>query len=348
MAVSMLGMSSQNLQVPPGISTENPLAAPHPAAFPHYPQSWYLACASSALSRGKARAIQLCGRSLVIFRTKDGHVGALSARCPHLGSDLANGQVVGDSIACPYHHFRFNREGQCRQHGLHSRAYPVEERFGAVFIFLGARPAFPLPTFGVTDLVSAPPLHWRLNTQWYMVGANAFDARHFSLAHGRRLVGPAVLSPAERFCLRVRYEYAIDGTSLPDRAVRLLSGARAIFHVAAWGGNLMMVRAQFARDESLGVVAVEPDGDRAAKVTVIVSARRSGTVLGALLGDWLRARLKRLAIRNFLEDDSRPLQKLDYVHGGLCPGDETLAAFLRWQATLCEADNEQEDRHENR
>lgn len=337
-------MSSQNLQVPAGISTENPLAAPHPAAFPRYPQSWYLACASSALSRGKARAIKLCGRSLVVFRTQGGHVGALSARCPHLGSDLASGQVVGDSIACPYHHFRFNREGQCRQQGLHTRAYPVEERFGAVFIFLGARPTFPLPTFGVTDLVSAPPSHWRLDTQWYMVGANAFDARHFAPAHGRRLVGPAVLSSAERFRLGIKYEYVIDGTGIGDRAVRLVSGARVKFGVTAWGGNLLLVHAQFARDESLGVVAVEPDGDRAAKVTVIVSARRSGTALGALLGDWLRARLKRVAICNFLKDDGRSLQKLDYVHGGLCPGDETLAACLRWQATLSEADNEPEDR----
>ena len=341
-------MSSQNLQVPAGISTENPLAAPHPAAFPRYPQSWYLACASSALGRGKARAIQLCGRSLVVFRTEDGHVGALSARCPHLGSDLASGQVVGDSIACPYHHFRFNRAGQCPMQGLHARAYPVEERFGAVFIFLGARPSFPLPTFGITDLVSTPPIPWRLDTQWYMVAANAFDARHFSPAHGRRLVGPAVLAPAERFCLGVSYEYAIEGTRLTDRAVRLVSGARVKFGVMVWGGNLILVRAQFAQDESLGFVTVEPDGHRAAKVTVIVSARRSGTVLGALVGDWLRARLKRVAIRNFLQEDSRSLQKLDYIHGGLRPGDETLAACLRWQATLSAADNEQEDHHEDR
>ena len=340
MAVSILGMSSQNCGVAAGISAENPLAAPHPAAFPRYPQSWYVACTSSSLPRGEAKAVRLCGRRLVVFRGEDGRVGALAARCPHLGSDLASGRVVGDSIACPYHHFLFDREGRCRAHGLHSPAYPVEERFGAVFVFLGAQPTFALPSFEGADLISAAPIRWRLQTQWYMVGANAFDGRHFALAHGRRLLAPPVLVPPDRFSVGALYEYGIEGHSLVDRVVRLISGARVRLSVTAWGGSVVLVRAQFARDESFGVVVVEPDGECAANVTVIVNARRSGTRLGLLLGDWLRVRVKRSAIRNFLRDDSSGLRRLDYVHGGLRDGDEVMAAFLRWASDRPEGDNQ--------
>jgi len=327
-------------------SIEFPLAAPHPAAFPRLPQSWYAIGTSASLPRGKARAVHLCGRELVVFRGQDGRVGALDARCPHLGSNLAGGRVVRDCIECPYHHFRFDREGACRTQALRNRAYAVEERFGAIFVFLGPRPLFPLPAHEKTDLVNAPPMTWRLDTQWYMVGANAFDARHFNLAHGRRLVEPPLLCAPDRFALDVKYEYAIEGSGWTDRLTRLASGPRVRFHVTAWGGNLVLAHARFARDESFGFVSVMPLDARSSEVTVLVGASRGGTHLGAVLKDWLRARIKRAAIRNMLQDDARGLRQLDYLRGGLRTGDEVLAAFLRWAANLPDNTHQDEVSHE--
>jgi aminopyrrolnitrin oxygenase len=287
--------------------------------------------------------VHLCGRELVVFRGQDGRVGALDARCPHLGSNLTAGRVIRDCIECPYHHFRFDREGVCRTQGLRGRAYAVEERFGAIFVFLGPRPLFPMPAYEATDLVSAPPATWRLNTQWYMAGANAFDARHFNLSHSRRLVEPPVICAPERFALDVHYEYAIEGRGWTDRLIRLASGARVTFRVTAWGGNLLLAHARFAHDESFGVVSVTPRGAQCCDVTVLVSARRGGTHLSAVLKDWLRVRIKRAAIRNMLRDDARGLKQLDYLPGGLRAGDEVLAAFLRWAASMPDNDAHQDE-----
>ena len=315
------------------------LAAPHPAVFPRLPQSWYYAGQASALPRGAVMARRIGVRSLAIFRGEDGIAGAVEARCPHLGSDLARGRVAVNAVECPYHHFRFDRDGHCHQHALRTVAYAVEERFGALFVFLGARPpTFPLPSFDTDDLISAPPLHWRLETQWYMLGANAFDARHFALAHGRHLTGPPSLSAPATHSLNVDYEYAIRGHGMIDRLIRLASGPRVAFRVTAWGGTIILVRAKFARDESYGLVAVEPEGERATNVTVIVSARRTDTLAGRLLGNWLRSRLKRLAIRNMLLGDASALRSLDYAHEGLLSGDETVAAFLIWVSGLPDGD----------
>lgn len=290
--------------------------------------------------------MRLCGQELVVFRGQDGRVGALDARCPHLGSNLAGGRVVRDTIECPYHRFRFDRDGVCRTQAIRNRAYAVEERFGAIFVFLGPRSHFPLPAYDETRLVSAPPVTWQLDTQWYMVGANAFDARHFNLAHGRRLVGPPVVGARERFALEVTYEYAIEGRAWTDRLIRLASGRRVTFRVTAWGGNLLLAHARFARDESFGVVCVTPLGPQLCDVTVLVSARKSGTHAGAMLRDWLRARLKRAAIRNMLQDDARGLKRLDYLHDGLRAGDEALAAYLRWAASMPDNTHQEEVSHE--
>ena len=150
--------------------------------------------------------------------------------------------------------------------------------------------------------------------------------------HGGSSRTPVVTSP-ERFALDVKYEYAIEGSGWVDRLIRAASGPRVAFHVTAWGGNLLLAHARFARDESFGVVSVEPEGARASKVTVLVSARRSHRA-GAALMDWLRVRMKRMAIREMLHDDASGLKQLDYVQGGLRAGDEALAAFLRWAANL--------------
>lgn len=313
----------------------SPLPAPYPEEFPRHPQSWYAVCASSALPRGTVRRRDLCGRPLVLFRDESGKIGAQAGRCPHLGTDLSAGRVVGDTIECPHHRFRFDRSGACRQNDLRNTAYAVEERFGAVFVFLAAEAVFPLPAFGDVDLVSATPVTWRLDTQWYMIGANGFDARHLPFAHGRRLVAEPKLQPAGPHSLEVTYEYAIDGHGALDRATRWISGSQVEFHIAAWNGSLLLVRARFAGDQTFGVVSVEPDGERACRVTVIVNARRSGTRLGAALKDWVRVQAKRIAVVKFLQGDMR-LQGMDYVAGGLRAGDETLAAFLRWAAAVPE------------
>jgi nitrite reductase/ring-hydroxylating ferredoxin subunit len=338
-AVSILDAGRGSPIVPFPDSSTQPLAAPYPDDFARYPQSWYVACPAHALPRGAIRRISIAGRVLALFRGEDGRAGALPARCPHLGADLSGGRVVGNTLECPHHHFRYDCHGRGQQGAPAHRAYAVAERFAAIFVFLGDTPTFPLPSFGEDDLISAPPVHWYLRTQWYMVAANGFDARHFAEAHGRRLVAPPRVHSSDNHCVEVMYRYHIDARGWLDRAVRIVSGSEVEFRITAWGGNFLLAHARFARDESLGVVVIEPDAidGRGSKVTLIVSARRSRTALGALLTDHLGVHAKRFAIRRFLQQDAHALRNLEYAGGGLCPGDETLAYFLRWAASVPEA-----------
>lgn len=307
-----------------------PLLAPHPDTFARYPQSWHFVCASAALPAGAKTAVNLHDHRVVVFRSATGHASAVAARCPHMGSDLADGRVVGETIECPYHRFRYDGTGRCWQNDLTVRAYATAERCGAVFVYLGARPRFPFPTLPA-DLVSARPLRWTLDTQWFMVGANAFDARHFRTAHGRRLLSPPTLDHPGRLAMRVSYEYEIESAAWVDRAVRLFSGARVQFNVTSWCGNVLLVQAKFRNDASFGVVVAEPRGGArfSTDVTVIVSAKRRNGLL-APAANWLRLLAKRVAIKHMLRDDFTSLRRLDYVHDGLRSGDEVLAQYLRW------------------
>jgi hypothetical protein len=87
--------SSQTAELPP---------APAASAFPASPAAWYLFCPADDLRRGPVSK-RLLSRHLVAFRTASGEFAVLEARCAHLGADLGCGEVVGETIQCPFHHW---------------------------------------------------------------------------------------------------------------------------------------------------------------------------------------------------------------------------------------------------
>lgn len=90
---------------------------PHhlPTAPTPYPNMWYLAAYSHHLRVGEVRPITVLGRELVLFRTEDGKAHVVAPHCPHFGAHLGHGgRVVGNSLRCPFHGWRFEgQSGKC-------------------------------------------------------------------------------------------------------------------------------------------------------------------------------------------------------------------------------------------
>ena len=101
------------------------------------------------------KAVRVLGEDLVLFR-EQGRYGLLERHCPHRGADLAYGRLEHGGLRCSFHGWLFDTTGKClatpaepegsrlREH-IRQRAYPVTERSGIVFAYLGAGepPAFP-------------------------------------------------------------------------------------------------------------------------------------------------------------------------------------------------------------
>jgi phenylpropionate dioxygenase-like ring-hydroxylating dioxygenase large terminal subunit len=78
------------------------------------PNGWFAVSWSRDLEEGEVKRIQCFGRELVLFRTRAGAPVLLDAYCPHLGAHLAvGGRVVGDTLRCPFHGWRFDSTGSC-------------------------------------------------------------------------------------------------------------------------------------------------------------------------------------------------------------------------------------------
>jgi phenylpropionate dioxygenase-like ring-hydroxylating dioxygenase large terminal subunit len=141
-------------------------------------------------------AVKLLGEELVLFRDGDGELGLIGRACPHRGADLCYGRLEDNGLRCPFHGWHFNREGQCvEQPGepegsksheqIKNRSYPVVEKNGIVFAYMG--PGEP-PQFPNFDCFRAPSSHvfafkglWHCN--WLQAMEVGIDPAHASFLH---------------------------------------------------------------------------------------------------------------------------------------------------------------------
>lgn len=111
---------------------------------------WYAAAESKNVT-DKPVSVRMLGQDFVLFRDSDGNAHCLSNTCAHRGGALADGEVAGDCIQCPYHGWQFNGDGKCIRIpslGLDAKiptrarvdSYPTDERYGLIFAFLGDLP----------------------------------------------------------------------------------------------------------------------------------------------------------------------------------------------------------------
>ena len=170
-------------------------------------QSWYPAMRSRSVPAGAVRTLDLGPRRLAVYRDKDGQAHAIDARCPHLGADLSQGRVEAEGIRCAFHGWTFGADGQCRRAPGHerppdrcARVYPVQERWGFVWIFNGPAPLFDLPAAesGVRwRTVALRPQ--RVACHPHLVLANGLDVSHYGPLHGLAFAEPPRLTVGDRF-----------------------------------------------------------------------------------------------------------------------------------------------------
>ncbi|WP_433593341.1 Rieske 2Fe-2S domain-containing protein [Nocardia sp. CA-145437] len=78
-----------------------------------FARGWHCLGLADSFRDGKPHTVKAFGTEIVVFATESGELNVLNAYCPHMGGNLADGTVKGDSIACPFHDWRWNGKGKC-------------------------------------------------------------------------------------------------------------------------------------------------------------------------------------------------------------------------------------------
>jgi phenylpropionate dioxygenase-like ring-hydroxylating dioxygenase large terminal subunit len=130
---------------------------------------WYALAASASIGHDLLASDAL-GAPVVLFRTGGGGVVALEDRCAHRAYPLSAGTLVDDTVRCGLCGFVYDAGGQCISvptqprvpFGAHVASYPVQERDGVVWVWLGEP--------GRARLHRVPELPWLDGEDWSTVG----------------------------------------------------------------------------------------------------------------------------------------------------------------------------------
>jgi phthalate 4,5-dioxygenase len=146
------------------------------------------------------KPVRLLGQDFVLFRDESGRFGLLDRDCPHRGADLSYGRREPEGLRCPFHGWMFDVNGKCLEtpaepagsklcERVTQRAYPVAEKNGLLFAYLGDQMnTAELPAFAALDCFSAPSSHvfvfkGFLECNWLQALEVGIDPAHASFLH---------------------------------------------------------------------------------------------------------------------------------------------------------------------
>lgn len=109
---------------------------------------WQPFYASEHLTSDRPVRVRILGEDLVLFRDKRGRAGLVAENCCHRGTSLFYGRIEEDGIRCCYHGWKFDVEGNCleqvceieggrRRDVTRQPWYPVQERYGLIYTYMG-------------------------------------------------------------------------------------------------------------------------------------------------------------------------------------------------------------------
>jgi phthalate 4,5-dioxygenase oxygenase subunit len=148
---------------------------------------------------GAPERVRLLGEDLLAFRDTRGRVGLIAERCPHRRASLYFGRNEEAGLRCIYHGWKLDVGGQCIdmpseppesnfKEKVRVPAYPVVERCGVIWAYLGPR-GVPPPLPGL-EWLGLPESHAVFSkrvqySNWVQGLEGDIDQSHVSFVHSR-------------------------------------------------------------------------------------------------------------------------------------------------------------------
>lgn len=310
-------------------------------------KGWYVVCKSNELKKGKTLSKHIFGHRLVLFRTNSGKAHALDAFCPHMGMDLVKGKVVGETIKCLFHEWKFNGKGDCidipclkgqAPKGRSANSYPVEEKYGFIWVYSDYEangPVFDIDDFKGKEILYTDLAPFRRIAHPHITMMNSIDEQHMRSVHHLPLdLDVAIEEGGTRF--KVTFTGKTLDNSLLGRLQKFVIGQQ-------WQSSVLFI------DGGIGLLTIMIGSKLFGKIPlpagyfifshsftekgktlvwpIIVTEKRKG--LHGYLFSWLLLRFHKILMWFLAYQDGRVIYShLRFNHAGLLPGIDNASA--RW------------------
>ena len=164
---------------------------------------WHpVAVAAELTDEQPTKFVRVLGEDLVLFKDKSGRAGLLADHCAHRSASLVYGRVEERGIACAYHGWLYDCEGNILEtpperndaimRSVKQKAYPVLRHVGLYWAYLGPTPAPALPHYDTlfrADVHRKIVVHPTLDCNWLQPMENSADPAHAPVLHQEFLTG---------------------------------------------------------------------------------------------------------------------------------------------------------------
>jgi len=165
-----------------------------------FARGWHCLGLADSFRDGKPHAIEAFGTKLVVFADSGGELHVLDGYCRHMGGDLTMGTIKGDTVACPFHDWRWRGDGRCDSvpyaHRVplraRTRSWTTLEENRQLFVWNDPQGKPPPPEITIPRIEGAFSAEWS-NWTWDSIridGANCrevidnvVDMAHFFYIH---------------------------------------------------------------------------------------------------------------------------------------------------------------------
>jgi phenylpropionate dioxygenase-like ring-hydroxylating dioxygenase large terminal subunit len=288
---------------------------------------WFSVSRSQELLVGEVQQVQAFDRELVLYRTRSGEAVLQDAYCPHLGANLGvEGRVVGESIRCPFHGWRFGKEGMCEEipycedipERARIRTWHTQEKNGEIYVWF--HPENTGPQWQLPDLPELDDPNWT------------------SPRYAEFMVPAHVQDIAENSCDPVHFQYVHRQPDVPPSQVTIEDNGRILhlhsdaskaeipsqLHATVYSPGFAIVRNTYGPGAEMVMYnSAQPINRHETKMRWTLTVRRE---IEDLAGDDVMK-----GIIDGLSDDY-PIwaNKVHKRRPVFCKGDETLVLFRKW------------------
>jgi len=299
--------------------------------FPAYANGWYRVAYSDDVAPAEVKPLHYFGRELVVFRGESGSPGVMDAHCSHLGAHLGHGGcVVEDTIRCPFHHWRWDRDGACVEipyakripPTAKMRTWPVAEKNGLILMWYdaeGRAPGYEIPDVPEVESRDWSPPHrasWKLRARWLDMNENCVDRAHFRFIHGTLTI-PDIETSHEGHIFRTQAKMRMKGPGGSESDGMLCTND--------YGPGFQIVTVTGLID-TIEMNTSTPIDEEYTEVSMVCTARTGGDERTEHLARKIAVDME----RQFGNDIPIWENKASWERPVLCDGDGPVGAYRKW------------------